>query len=647
MVSQAGSTSVGRTTRLAVSIAVRYAAAFAAFEWVALFVRFPPHITSEHTETLLLIVAVHAALAAVAGLILGPVLHCLGRRPRLSLLARPDGVRALVASGLTAVYWILAVNVLTEGGAGARLALLLNLVALALAAALALVLLRRSVRRVTRATRIGWSFLVVLVLWLPLYLYANVPSNPSVPYARPPAVEVDPAALEAPRPNLLLIIVDTVRSDCLSCYGSVESNTPHMDNLAERGVIFEQCVAPEPLTRPSVCSILTGLYPKTHGVDSNTKSLDDELTTLAEALRGRGYATGAFVSSVVLSADFGTAQGFETYKEPPEPWTYAGSVVALRRFHRLVAGDAGTRYLKEYRAGEMTRRSTEWMEERGDEPFFALVHYYDAHMPYAPPEGYRLELAEGLGHVRAPYSDPHGRFDPDVHMPPDFLRQQWLRYLGEIAYLDHCIGELMSAFDTLPGSDEAIVVLVADHGESFEHDYYFAHGNRLYDSTVRVPLIFRDPALPAGVRVPSQVRIIDLFPTLLGRLDATGAANAQGVDLAPVVAAAVVGEQAPHLPAYSITDFTANRPVVPKLCLSLRSPPWKYITSPTIGRVELYDLESDPGETLNLADDRPEVALSLARSLESWNTTTAARQVAPEQLSHEQREALKALGYIQ
>ena len=324
-----------------------------------------------------------------------------------------------------------------------------------------------------------------------------------------------------------------------------------------------------------------------------------------------------------------------------------GSVFAVRRLHRLLTGDVGMQYLKEYRAAEMTHRATRWMRSRGTEPFFAFVHYYDAHMAYAPPEGYRLDIAEGLGNIAVPYAKSHDRFAPGFEMPEDYLRQEWLRYLGEIAYLDKCVGDLLVALDELEGVDDAVVVLVADHGESFEHGYYFAHANRLYDSTVHVPLLVRYASRLPSVRVSSQVRTIDLFPTLLSLLGAENEAGAQGENLTPLVEAAASGEPPAHLPAFSHTDFSTTRPVVPKASQSLRSPPWKYISSPLIGLTELYDLEADADEITNLASELPKVARKLAEELAVWGETIETREVAPEQLSDEMQETLRALGYIQ
>jgi len=229
----------------------------------------------------------------------------------------------------------------------------LNVVAAVCGGVLALVLLRRAGRGLTRPARVGWSALIVLVLWLPLYAISNAPSGVPAPRPRPPAVSVDQAALQSPRPSLLFIVIDTVRADCLGCYGSEESRTPNIDRLARQSVLFEQCVTPEPLTRPAICSMLTGLYPRSHGVDTNTKTLSEDFTTIAEVLRRRGYSTGAFVASTIMSADYGTDQGFDVYQEPPEPWSYVGSVFAVRRLHRLLRGDVGVQYLKEYRAEEI------------------------------------------------------------------------------------------------------------------------------------------------------------------------------------------------------------------------------------------------------------------------------------------------------
>jgi arylsulfatase A-like enzyme len=268
-------------------------------------------------------------------------------------------------------------------------------------------------------------------------------------------------------PNVLLITLDTTRLDRLGCYGHTGGTSTAIDGLANAGIRFEQAYAQVPLTLPSHASMLTGTYPGVNGLHVNgSSSLGASLPTLAESFSVNGYRTGAFVSSFVLHRVFGLARGFDHYDDD-------------------LAGSGGSSAFEiERPADEVTGVALDWLGASQDQPFFAWVHYYDAHVPYRPPQEFR------------------SRFDD--------------AYDGEIAFMDSQIGRLIAWLEQQDLRDDTLIVVAADHGESFDEHGEPQHGLFVYDTTVRVPLILSWPArLAAGVTVEQPVRLVDLFPTVL------------------------------------------------------------------------------------------------------------------------------------
>ena len=377
-------------------------------------------------------------------------------------------------------------------------------------------------------------------------------------------------------------------------------------------------------------------------MDTNTKSLDPSFLTLAEALQARGYVTGAFMAASVLSAYYGTDQGFDTYTEPTEATWELSGLLALKRFY--VSAFAHSKWSVEIPAEEVTRRAVTWMRNNEGRPFFAFVHYFDPHFPYAPPEDHDLALREGFTTLSRPYEHPQDRFKPGFKMPADFLEMTWLKYKGEISYVDQWVGTLLKALDDMQLTDDTLVVLLSDHGESFEKGFYFAHGNRLYDSLVHVALMFRYPDRIDTGRRAEQVHLADLYPTVLSIAGVALETEVQGTS--------IIGARGDDLdrasrPVFLQTDFENPKPLSSRVSTGVRFLPWKYVDSPEIGLTELYDLSVDPGELVNLADERAGVAAELASRLESWMSATERRETSETELSPERLEALRALGYVQ
>ncbi len=386
--------------------------------------------------------------------------------------------------------------------------------------------------------------------------------------------------------NLLVITIDTLRADRVGAYGHREARTPHLDGLASEGVVFEEAIAQVPVTLPSHASLLTGLVPPTHGVRDNTYfRLDPEAQTLAEILRAQGYETAAFVSAFVLDSSFGLDQGFDVYDDD-------------------VAGRAETAGTIAERRGELVSRSFEsWIEKRSsDRPFFAWLHYFDPHLPYAPPPPY-----------------PAG-------------------YDGEIAYVDAQIGRVLEALETEGLGKDTLVVVTSDHGESLGEHGEKSHGFFVYDATLRVPLILKSAAsLPAGERIATPVRSIDILPTVLEALKVPVPEEAQGRSLLSLVSAEATEPRAAYAECYVSELNFRWAPLV-----ALREGGYKYIEAP---RPELYDLSADPGETNNLFEAEPERATMmrsrLAEQVEAFADSFSSRnQPDPETIAR-----LRSLGY--
>jgi len=388
----------------------------------------------------------------------------------------------------------------------------------------------------------------------------------------------------------VLVTIDTLRADRVGAYGDGAARTPTLDAVAASGIRFEQAVAPTPLTLPSHTSLMTGLAPPEHGVRHNSFfSLREEIPTLAEHMRGAGYATAAFVGAFVLDSGFGLDRGFDTYDDD----------VSQRH-----ATPTGFSYA-ERTADRVVESALRWLTNAPDR-FFLWVHLYDPHANYEPPERYLAAL------------------DGDA-------------YAGEIAFADAQIGRLLRAVTTRWEPSRLVVAVTSDHGESLGEHGEPSHAYTIYDATQRVPLLLMGPGLAAGAVVDEPVRLVDVAPTLLALAAAEPLPDTTGRSLLPLVA----GRAEPARIAFLETLATQLDMGWSPL-LGIRDGRYKYIRAP---RPELYDLREDPGETRNLARRRPELAEEMDGILEE--RLAGAEAVAPDvELDEEDRRRLESLGYV-
>ena len=393
----------------------------------------------------------------------------------------------------------------------------------------------------------------------------------------------------APRPlDVVVITLDTTRADRLGSYGGDPGVSPSLDALARRGVLFRQAFAHVPLTLPSHASLLTGRLPPGNGVRDNAGFvLGDGVPTLAEQFARAGYRTGAFVSAFVLDRRFGLSRGFGTYVDE-------------------VPADPAEPSLASCRADVTVGRALEWLAAPDPRPAFLWVHLYDPHAPYDPPE-------------------------------PFASRFRGRPYDGEIASMDAEIGRLLAALGAR--KRPALVAAIADHGEALGEHREKTHSYFIYGATQHVPFILSLPGwLPEGREVDSIVRGVDLAPTLL---DVAGLPAPAGLDGRSLVELIVGRSREGPGPAY-LESFTPRFHWGARELLGLRAGPWLYVRSPL---PELYDVSTDPGETVNLAAERP----AELEALEALLRPLAGDLPPPEPrggIDAETERRLNALGYL-
>lgn len=384
-----------------------------------------------------------------------------------------------------------------------------------------------------------------------------------------------------PRPaNLVLITVDTLRPDSLG-WVSGRQATPAIDRLAREGFAFPAAVSPMPLTFPSHAAMLTAMTPRRLGLRDNGRVLGADVTTLADALRRGGYATGAFVSGYPLAAIFGLDRGFDVYDD------------------KLSAGHEEGEL--ERPASSTTAAARAWLRTARP-PWFVWVHYYDPHYPYEPPAAFKRP-------------GPRGAYD------------------GEVAFVDSAVADLRRGVEALASGD-TLMVFAADHGESLGEHGEGTHGFFIYDSTVAVPLIFHFPRRISPGRSLAPARLLDIAPTALALLGQRPLPEPEGVSLVPTLAGksqqipfAYVETYQPWI-SYGWSPLTA-----------VRQAGWKLIQAP---RPELYDLAKDPGEEHNMIDRNSSTAQQLRGLLREMKP---GRSPQGPRLDPEVAERLQALGY--
>jgi len=440
-----------------------------------------------------------------------------------------------------------------------------------------------------------------------------------------PAGEPRTAAMVAPasprpagRPhNVILYLVDTLRADHLGCYGYSRPVSPRVDAFARQAVLFRHTVAQSSWTRPATVTLLTGLLPRTHGVNGRKDKLADGALTLAEMLRARGYQTAGFVTNGNVARSFGLGQGFETYELLPRRQSAATTVNAV---------------------------AAEWLRagRRGDTPFFLYLHSVEPHAPYNPPLPFRQRFApevvdETLTRMRVLHRLEEGKLAPT----PELRRSLLDLYDAEIAANDAAFGELIDLLVQRGLWEDTVIVFVSDHGEEFLDHGNWEHGKTLHGEMLDVPLIVRAPGVaPRGVQ--RQVQQVDVAPTILDLLGLPPPPALEGRSLVPWMTAGAPPEDPEETAAFSWLDQHGFR------AASVTTPAWRFIEdrAPTPGR-GLYDRQTDPGEHRDLAGERAVRAGYLRARLHDAERLRKGRLQAGEAtVDAETRKQLEALGYL-
>ncbi len=392
--------------------------------------------------------------------------------------------------------------------------------------------------------------------------------------------------------NLILITIDTLRADYLSYNGSKKVKTPNLDALAAQGVNFQRARSAVPLTLPSHASILTGLYPPAHGVRDNAAfRLSEDMLTITEVLKKRGYRTAAFIGSFVLDHRFGLAQGFDFYDD--RTWSDA---------------DMLERFEAERNAETVYNAAVQWLRANaGKQPLFIWIHLYDPHAPYTAPESFR------------------NRYPRDP-------------YAAEVAYTDFVVGKLHKEFGSLKLLNESMIAMTGDHGEGLGEHQESTHSVLIYNSTLHVPMLIVAPGwITPGTRVNQLCRTIDLAPTLLDYLGVQKSLG-QGVSLRNLIE----GKPQKELTAYSESLYPRLNLGWSEL-IGLEGSHHHYIQAP---KAELYEIQKDPLEKSNRIAEFPDVVRQYRQNLQEYFSTKTDPSRPPESMDAETREKLASLGYV-
>jgi arylsulfatase A-like enzyme len=416
----------------------------------------------------------------------------------------------------------------------------------------------------------------------------------SEPSVSPTSPFGPPAGKAAPKPNVLIYLVDTLRADHLGCYGYTKPTSPRLDSLAAEGILFEDVTAESPWTKPSTATVLTGLPSLAHGVLDFADQLPPDKTTLAELFAAAGYDTAGFFTNPMASPLFGFERGF-----------------AKVDYERLED------------CGPMTDRVVDWLQQRSNQkPFFLYIHTLDPHLPYAPPAA-----------LAASWSPDKARFDDEdyAHLVSlssrgraaeveQLVTQMTALYDGEIAANDMALGRLLDQLKSQGVYDQTLILVISDHGEELYDRQAVGHLHSLYQELIRVPWVMKLPGgAQAGRRVSSNWRHLDMAPTVLTLAGLAVPAQMTGRSFDPG------SPESPSPPSLSYVH--TGRGAVPMAQAShpyllqaegLRLGKYQLVRAEAqlMNRLEplaLYDLESDPGQHTNLAFERPVTRAHLLR----------------------------------
>ena len=573
---------------------------------------------------------VYGSIGALAGLGLGVV----------AALLRTDGFGLALATiggalGFVVARFRVVRDVFLEQLPAGRLPMVVQLVALLATIVLAVLLWRwlrgADARRgwLTRPGLAAGAVAALAALWAGAGRVVGAPPPP------PPPART--AAAPPGAPNVILLMVDTLRADRLGAYGYRAARTPRIDGLAADGVRFAHTFSQASWTRPSVATILTGLYPSSHGAVHKADVLPDRVETVAEALAAHGYYTVGFPNNVNVSPAFNFGQGFAEYRYlAPDLFFHADEAAAKLTLYnglrlvreRFLARRVAVRNY--YQPAEVvTDTILEWLGSPAaqSEPFFIFAHFMDPHDPYF------VHPYDGEGYARV--ANPN---------PAAAVAEKYSGlYDGEIAYLDTHVGRLLDELKRRGLYERTLIVLTADHGEEFHEHGGWWHGTTLYDEQILVPLIMKPAQGGARGRVVDELAMsIDISPTVL---------SAAGVATPPVMQGHALPLDDGVAPARE--SVFAEEDLEGNVLQAVRTRTTKLITANPgnprgLQPEELYDIKTDPGEQKSLVASEPtvleEMRAALGRSyLQARSHAGAGAQTDVDSVT---KDRLRALGYL-
>jgi len=382
-----------------------------------------------------------------------------------------------------------------------------------------------------------------------------------------------------PPRHVLLITIDTIRADRVGAYGYPRARTPTIDAIATNGVLFERAYAAAPITLPSHATLLTGKYPPGHGARDNGIRMSATVRTLATELHARGCRTAAFVAAFPLDHQFGLDRGFDVY----------GDHLGRRPDGRPA---------DERPASDVAAEASAWLSANATQPFFAWVHFFDPHAPYA--------------------GDPS--------------RPTFDRYDDEIATVDRAIARIWKSVEAL---HDTLVVIAGDHGEAFGEHGEYAHSIFVYDTTLRVPLVISGEAARGGRRVDEPVTLADVAPTVMHLTGGT-MPEVDGIDLTSALNGTPLASRELYAESFAPLVEFGWAPLS-----SVRRGKWKFVAAP---RPELFDVDADPDERSNLAGAQASTATDLAARIDRYSP--AMLPTLSFAAAGQSADRLRALGYV-
>lgn len=506
--------------------------------------------------------------------------------------------------------------------------------------------------------RIGWAAATLVLVSFFVVRTTDRPAKPIV--SALPAAKGE----EHPRPNILLISIDTLRSDHLATYGYPRQTSPFTDTLARQGALFRNSRSQTSCTRSSAASLITSLVPTSHGVLCRAHAIPENVTTVFEYLKPHGYRTAVFSGNVNVSPVYGFGQGVDTFPLYPEGQLPQRTFVyrILRRLHfpvRMLLRVSTPRsafhlhYERTSRDLWVVRQFQEWLGAPNAQPFFAYIHLLGVHDSYIPPPPYdgaygsrdRSQASE------APPDDRGNVVSPGEPIAESIRLEMIDRYDGLIRFSDARVRNAVEAVRRKGLLDDTLVIVTADHGEAFWEHKTWGHGSTLYDEVLRVPLVMwagqglrkRSGPIPLSLQdVP--VSTIDVMPTVLS-LAGVDCPTCEGENLVELV------ERGRRSRAI-FTEQYVKQPGIYIYATQNRQHKLIYTNYPDENweRWELYDLVADPAEEKNILGGAPDRAFSLFEEMQTRREAALAKRSAPATVDLKKHlllyEELKALGYV-